>query len=80
MSAQQHRDTPLVPLPDDAAAGNGSGELIAHLEPDQLVLETERPLPPARLGRRALLGLWFLRAFTLVVGLMVIYTFIVNLH
>ncbi|HEY4451000.1 MAG TPA: hypothetical protein VGN13_05350 [Solirubrobacteraceae bacterium] len=55
-------------------------ELIMHLERDQLVAATFLPVAPARLGRRALLGLWALRIFAVVVSAMVIYTFIVRLH
>ena len=55
-------------------------ELIMHLERDQLVAETFRPVPPARLGRRAVIGLWALRTFAVLVSLMVIYTFIARLH
>ena len=33
-------------------------------------------MPPARLGPRARAALWALRIFTVVVGAMVIYTFI----
>jgi hypothetical protein len=55
-------------------------ELVMHLERDQLVEETSVPLTRARLGRRAVLGLWALRVFVVVVGVMVIYTFVVRLH
>jgi hypothetical protein len=55
-------------------------ELIMHLERDQLVSETFRPVPRARLGARAELGLWALRVFVVIVSLMVIYTFIADLH
>jgi hypothetical protein len=55
-------------------------ELIMHLERDQLVFETTRPVPRAALGARATAGLWALRVFVLLVGLMVIYTFISQLH
>lgn len=55
-------------------------ELIMHLERDQLVAETSRPLPPARLGRFTTAALWTLRTFVLLVGLMVIYTFALQLH
>jgi hypothetical protein len=51
-------------------------ELIMHLERDQLVAETSRPLARAVLGRRAVLALWSLRVFVLVVSALVIYTFI----
>jgi hypothetical protein len=53
--------------------------LVGHLEPDQLVAETERPVPRARLRKRTRIALWALRAFVLVVGVMVIYTFVVRL-
>jgi hypothetical protein len=55
-------------------------ELIMHLERDQFVSETSRPVPPATLSSRAQAGLWALRVFVVLVGLMVIYTFIDQLH
>ena len=55
-------------------------ELIMHLERDQFVAETSRPLPPAKLTPRIVAGLWGLRVFVTVVGLMVIYTFVDQLH
>ena len=55
-------------------------ELIEHLERDQLVAETFRPVPPASLGRTAVLGLWALRVFAVLVSALVIYTFVSNLH
>ena len=55
-------------------------ELIMHLEPDQLVTETLRPVPRATLGGGAKMGLWGLRFFCVLVSLMVIYTFIDRLH
>ena len=54
-------------------------ELIMHLERDQLVAETLRPVSRAHIGRRALIGLWALRVFVVLVSLMVIYTFIARL-
>jgi hypothetical protein len=57
-----------------------SQELIHHLERDQLVAETERPLPPARLSRRAKAGLLALRIVVVVLGAMVLYTFVDGLH
>ncbi len=51
-------------------------ELIMDLERDQFVAETSRPVPPAPLGARASAALWALRVFVILVGLMVIYTFI----
>jgi hypothetical protein len=50
-------------------------EMIMHLEPDQLVEETMRPVPRAKLSRGALRGLWALRIFVLIASAMVIYTF-----
>jgi hypothetical protein len=55
-------------------------ELIMHLEPDQFVVETSRPLPRAALGRRAAVALWGLRAFVVLVAVMVVYTFIYHLN
>ncbi len=55
-------------------------ELIMHLEPDQLVNETFRPVPRAVLGRGAVFGLWALRIFCVSVSAMVLYTFIDRLH
>jgi hypothetical protein len=57
--------------------GDDDGEqLIMNLEPDQLVLATVRPVPRAQLGHRAVLALWGLRVFSLLVSAMVIYAFI----
>jgi hypothetical protein len=55
-------------------------ELIMHLERDQLVAETSRPVPRAPLSARARAGLWALRVFVVIVSLMVIYTFVEQLH
>jgi hypothetical protein len=54
-------------------------ELIAYLESDQLVAERSRPVDRATLSRRASVGLWALRVFSIVVSVMVVYTFIVQL-
>jgi hypothetical protein len=54
-------------------------ELVAYLERDQLVADKSRPLPRARLSARARAGLWALRVFTIVVGAMVVYTFVSQL-
>lgn len=54
--------------------------LINHLERDQLVSETFRPVPPAKLGQRTVIGLWVLRVFVVLVSAMVVYTFIARLH
>jgi hypothetical protein len=55
-------------------------ELIMHLERDQFVAETSRPVPRAPLSARASAGLWALRVFVVLVSAMVIYTFVAGLH
>lgn len=50
-----------------------------YLEADQLAAETSRPVPRARLSRRARLALWALRVFVVIGGAMVIYVFIADL-
>jgi hypothetical protein len=50
-------------------------DLIMHLERDQFVAETSRPVPRAPLSTRASAWLWALRVFA-----MVIYTFVAGLH
>ncbi len=57
----------------------GDDELIEFLEPDQLSADTRRPVPRARLSPRVRAALWALRIFTLLVGAMVIYTFVQQL-
>lgn len=54
-------------------------QMVMFLERDQLVSDRRRPLPPADIGRRAEVALWALRIFVLIVGLMVIYTFLAQL-
>jgi hypothetical protein len=55
-------------------------ELIMHLERDQFVAETSRPVPRAVLSARVTAGLWALRVFVVLVSLMVVYTFIDQLN
>lgn len=55
-------------------------ELIMHLERDQFVAETSKPVARAPLSRRVSAGLWALRVFVVIVSLMVIYTFVDQLH
>ncbi len=55
-------------------------ELVGYLERDQLEVEMDKHLPPARLSRWSRLGLWALRVFVVAVGAMVIYTFVAGLH
>jgi hypothetical protein len=54
-------------------------EIVMFLERDQLVSDTSRPVPRARLSRRATVGLWALRIFAIVVSAMVVYTFVSQL-
>jgi hypothetical protein len=51
------------------------GEPAVFLEPGQLTAATRRPVPRARLGRRAMLALWALRVLVIILSAMVIYTF-----
>lgn len=55
-------------------------ELVMHLERGQFIAETSRPVPRAALSARAAAGLWAFRVFVVLVSLMVIYTFIGQLH
>jgi hypothetical protein len=74
-------EPPLPALEQDPRRGRrAEDELIMHLERDQLVAETSRPVPAASLGRSALFGLWALRVFVVLVSAMVIYTFIADLR
>ncbi len=54
-------------------------EMVMYLERDQLVADRTRPVPPARLSRRASAGLWGLRVFVVITSAMVVYTFISQL-
>jgi hypothetical protein len=54
-------------------------QLVMHLERDQLVAATFMRVPRARLSPRVQIALWLLRAFAIVVGTLVIYTFIARL-
>jgi hypothetical protein len=54
--------------------------MIDDLERDQLVSETARPLPRAPMRPRTSAALWTLRVFVIIVGAMVTYTFIYQLH
>ena len=77
---------------DDAHQGSGIPEqdlqpqerfeddLVMHLERGQLIAETSRPVPRAALSARTAAALWALRVFAVLVSLMVIYTFIDQLH
>jgi hypothetical protein len=54
-------------------------ELVMFLEHDQLAADTSVPVARALLSRRATTGLWALRLFVILVGVMVIYTFAAKL-
>ncbi len=70
-----------VPPPELAVVlpGPHPEDLVAHLERDQLVAETFRPVAPARLSRTARSALWALRLFTVALAAMVLYAFITQL-
>jgi hypothetical protein len=69
-----------IPEQDLQAQERAEDQLIMHLERDQFVAETSRPVPRMTLGKRASAGLWVLRVFVIILSLMVIYTFIDQLH
>jgi hypothetical protein len=50
-----------------------------QLELDQFVARTSRPVQRAELGPRARAGLWALRVAAILLGAMVIYTFVSQL-
>lgn len=54
-------------------------ELIMFLERDQFVADRQRPLAPANIDSRAKAALLALRIFVLIVGAMVVYTFLAQL-
>jgi hypothetical protein len=78
--------TDAPPYKDLGGARNGQpdepfeDETIMHLERDQFVAETSRPVARAPLSPRSTAALWALRLFVVVVSLMVVYTFIQQLH
>jgi hypothetical protein len=55
-------------------------ELAGRLDRERFLAETSRALPRLALSRRATIGLWGLRVFVVLVGLMVIYTFVEQLR
>jgi hypothetical protein len=72
--------TTAVSRPEVPPAERAEDEVIMHLERDQFVEETSRPVPRAALSSRASAALWALRVFVVLVSLMVVYTFIDQLH
>jgi hypothetical protein len=79
MSTDTHQGPDIQEL-DLQSQERFEDELIMHLERDQFVAETSRPVPRAILSARVTAALWALRIFVVVVSLMVIYTFIDQLH
>jgi hypothetical protein len=70
-------------LADDGADpwaidGATEAEVLTYLEPDQLVVDKAQPVPRATLGRGARALLWGLRVSGLILGGMVVYTFVVQ--
>ncbi len=69
-------EDPTGPAPDWRPVEYEDEELLAYLEPDQLAAHAASPVPPAVLAHRTRVMLWALRIFVIVVGAMVIYTFV----
>jgi hypothetical protein len=63
----------------DPVEAEPEDELIMHLERDQFVAETSRPVDRATLGRHSITALWALRVFAIAVSVMVVYTFVSQL-
>jgi hypothetical protein len=56
--------------------GEPEEDLIESLEPDQLVIEMDKPVSRRRLSGLTTAGLWALRLFLLTITAMVIYAFV----
>ena len=56
--------------------GEPEEDLIESLEPDQLVVEMDKPVSRRRMSRYTTAGLWTLRVFLLTVTAMVMYAFV----
>jgi hypothetical protein len=69
------RPAATPPMPPTQRPQHDGADLSSYLEHDQLVADTERPVPRAQLTKRASTALWILRIFTILVGAMVIYVF-----
>lgn len=67
-------DAPAIEVPDSPEA------LVMYLERDQFVAETSKPVARAALSWRTTAALWALRVFVVLVSLMVLYTFVSQLH
>lgn len=65
---------------DDTAPGYRPDEVLPnYLEADQLAAETSRPVPRAVISGKAVAGLWALRVFVVVAGVMVVWVFVSQL-
>jgi hypothetical protein len=71
-------DVDRVPVASSDLGQEGE-QLVAFLEPDQLVIDKARPVPRAPLTHRANAALWALRVIVLILTAMVIYTFFAQL-
>ena len=60
--------------------GEPEEDLIAGLEPDQLVDAMESKLPRRRIGPWAEAALWALRVFVLLMSVLIVYTFVAGLR
>jgi hypothetical protein len=80
MAPLGNTDPASQPSAQPAHSRHGGEERIAFLEREQLVSDRSKPVSRAHLGRGAVLALWALRIFAMVVSFMVIYTFIVQLN
>jgi hypothetical protein len=69
------RPAATPPAPATQEPQHDGADLRSYLEHDQLVADTDRPVPRAQLTTRASTALWILRIFTILVGAMVIYVF-----
>jgi hypothetical protein len=56
--------------------GEPEEDLIESLEPDQLVVEMDKPVSRRQLSGLTTTGLWALRIFLLTITAMVIYAFV----
>ena len=56
--------------------GEPEEDLIEALEPDQLVIEMDKPVSRRQLSGLTTAGLWALRLFLLTITAMVIYAFV----
>jgi hypothetical protein len=56
--------------------GEPEEDLIESLEPDQLVIEMDKPVSRRQLSGLTTAGLWALRLFLLTITAMVIYAFV----